>query len=247
MSAPSVYAAINAISAELAKAGIAKSHVNEADDYHYRSIDDVLDRLAPLLASHRLCVLPRVVERTLVERHDDGERLLFHVALKVAFTLTSVDDGTSHIVEAYGEALDPSDKATAKAMSAAFKSAMIQTFCIPLAGSEDPDRTSPRASLRTHVAEPLQGWEQWTKDIEDIIGVCESEQAIQVVQERNRELLKGLSRERQDLYQQLGDCFGARRETLRTRVVAAGKRKRASPPSRSEPKRPARARETADA
>jgi hypothetical protein len=123
---------------------------------------------------------------------------------------------------------------------------MIQTFCIPLAGSEDPDRTSPRKSLRTHVAEPVQGWEQWAKDIEDIIGVCESEQAIQVVQERNRELLKGLSRERQDLYQQLGECFGGRRETLRTRVVAPDKRKRASPPSRSEPKHSKPAREKAD-
>ena len=51
MSAPSVYAAINAVSAELAEHGIAKSHVNEADDYKYRSIDDLLDRLAPLLAS----------------------------------------------------------------------------------------------------------------------------------------------------------------------------------------------------
>ena len=36
--------------------------------------------------------------------------MLFHVCLRVAFTLTSVDDGSSHSVEAYGEALDPSDK-----------------------------------------------------------------------------------------------------------------------------------------
>ena len=72
MSAPSVYAAINAISAELAEHGIAKTHVNEADDYQYRSIDDLLDRLAPLLAKHRLCVLPRVLKRTIAERQDDG-------------------------------------------------------------------------------------------------------------------------------------------------------------------------------
>ena len=50
MAAPSVYAAINAITGELAKLGIAKTHVNAVDDYKYRSIDDLLDRLAPLLA-----------------------------------------------------------------------------------------------------------------------------------------------------------------------------------------------------
>jgi hypothetical protein len=229
MSAPSVYAAINAVSAELAEHGIAKSHVNDADDYRYRSIDDLLDRLAPLLARHRLCVLPRMKERSLVERQDDGQRSLFHVSLKAAFVLTSVDDGSSHIVTAYGEALDASDKATAKAMAAAYKSAMIQTFCIPVAGSEDPDRSSPKAS-KTHLAEPIQGWQQWARDIEDIVSLCESEQAISLVQERNRDLLKGLSREQPDLYRQLGESFGARREALANRppTDAGRQRKRGS-------------------
>src|SRR5207245_2090311 len=90
----------------------------------------------------------------------------------------SVDDGSAHSVTVYGEALDPSDKATAKAMSAAYKSAMVQIFCIPLCGCEDPDQSSSKTSARSHLAEPVQGWEQWARDIEDIIGVCESEQAI---------------------------------------------------------------------
>lgn len=64
MAAPSVYAAINAVTAELAKVGIAKIRINEADDYKYRSIDDVLDRLAPLLAEKRLCILPNVLEHS---------------------------------------------------------------------------------------------------------------------------------------------------------------------------------------
>jgi len=120
--------------------------------------------------------------------------------------------------KAYGEALDPSDRATAKAMSAAYKSAMIQTFCIPLAGSEDADRSSPRPA-RTHSPEPVQGWERWIKDIEDIAGVCETEEALGLVQERNRELLKSLSRERSDLYAELGNAFSARREALFKKAV----------------------------
>ena len=74
MSAPSIYAAINAVTAELARSGIAKSRTNEVDDYKYRSIDDVLDRLAPLLAKHKLCVLPRALERTVIERSDELDR-----------------------------------------------------------------------------------------------------------------------------------------------------------------------------
>jgi hypothetical protein len=151
--------------------------------------------------------------------------LLFHVVLRVALTLTSVDDGSSHEVEAYGEALDASDKATAKAMSSAYKSAMVQTFCIPFSGSEDADRASPRAASRTHLAEPVQGWEQWARDIEDMVSLCESEQAIGLVQERNRDLLKALSRERQELYRELGECFGARLEALQQRAAQPKRRK----------------------
>jgi len=229
MSAPSVYAAINAVTAELATNGIAKSRTNEVDDYKYRSIDDVLDRLAPLLAKHKLCVLPRALERIVAERSDELNHLLLHVALRVEFTLTSVEDGTSHTVEAYGEALDGGDKATAKAMSAAYKAAMVQTFCIPVSGAEDADRTSHRLRPKTHSPEPLQGWPQWCLDIEDIVGLCESEAAISTVQERNRDLLKALAREQPQLYAELGQAFVSRREVL---IARPGRQVRVSRTSR---------------
>jgi hypothetical protein len=48
-------------SSALARNGIAKDHLNDDEDYAYRSIDDVLNRLSPLLAEHKLCVLARVL------------------------------------------------------------------------------------------------------------------------------------------------------------------------------------------
>jgi hypothetical protein len=227
MSAPSVYAAINAIAGDLAKSGISKTRTNEVDGYKYRSIDDVLDRLAPLLAKHRLCVLPRALERVVTERADEQNRLLLQVALRVSFTLTSVDDGSSHAIEAYGEALDGGDKATAKAMSAAYKAAMVQTFCIPVSGAEDPDRTSHKLTASTHEAEPLQGWKQWALDIQDIVSLCESEQAVATVQERNRELLKALSREQPAVYEELGREFTVQRELLRERAHGVSSKRNA--------------------
>lgn len=226
MSAPSVYAAIHAVASDFAEDGIAKRHTNVRDGYDYRSIDDVLGRLAPLLAKHRLCVLPRVVERSASERMGEGNALLSHVALRARFALISVDDGTSHDVEVFGEALDASDKATAKAMSAAYKSAMLQTFCVPVAGQEDADGSSPRLMRTIHQPEPVQGWQQWCDDIIDIVGVCESEKAIDTVQERNRSLLVALGREQPDFYARLGNAVIKRRALLSKRTCRRKPQKR---------------------
>jgi hypothetical protein len=219
MSGRAVYAAINAVASELSLTGIGKNHVNQVEGYKYRSIDDVLETLAPLLAKHRLCVLPRAAERVVTERVDEMQHLLLNVALKVAFTLTSAEDGSSHTIEVYGEALDGCDKATAKAMSAAYKSAMLQTFCIPVGAGEDADRSAYRLAAKVHEPEPVQGWQQWCADIADIISVCESAQAIAMVQERNRELLKALGREQPTLYGDLGQAFASRREALQKPAV----------------------------
>ena len=215
MAAPSVYGAINAITAEIATCGIPKRRFNEAGDYSYRSIDDVLNALAPLLAKHRLCVLPAAISRETAERASETGELLIATTLRVRFTLVSVEDGSKHIVETYGEALDGGDKATAKAMSAAYKCAMIQTFCIPVGQAEDADAASHKLSSRPHAPEPVQGWDQWACDIMDILTACETEQAIDTVQQRNRELLVALSRERAELYAELGRSFGAHRERIR--------------------------------
>ena len=59
-----------------------------------------------------------------------------YVRFKVASDLVSVEDGLCHTVESFGEALDERDKTTTKAMSAAYKSAMLQAFCIPVVGEE---------------------------------------------------------------------------------------------------------------
>jgi hypothetical protein len=118
------------------------------------------------------------------------------------------------VVEAFGEALDAGDKATAKVMSAAYKSAMIQTFCMPVCGAEDAEASSYRICRKTHPAEPVGGWEQWAEDIAVLVLSCESAAAIDHVQSVNRELLKAISRERADLYSELGRVFSDRRTTL---------------------------------
>lgn len=57
-----------------------------------------------------------------------------------------IAEGSVHTVCTYGEAMDSADKATNKAMSAAYKYAAFQTFCIPTEGDNDADATTPEAT-----------------------------------------------------------------------------------------------------
>jgi hypothetical protein len=137
-----VYRAIGAVMAKLAKIGIAKDNKNEQQGYKFRGIDDVYNALAPVLAEEGLVILPSVKSRESIERQTARGGTLFYVVVDVDFSFVSVKDGSSHIVSVCGEAMDSGDKATNKAMSAAFKYACIQAFCIPTEGDNDADKTT---------------------------------------------------------------------------------------------------------
>ena len=211
-----VYQAINQIVRSFSKSPIAKLHTNAIEQYQYRSIDDVLNRLGPLLARHGLCVLPRVLRREAEDRLGDAGVLLVNVRLLVAFDLVSARDGSRHVVKAWGEALDHGDKGTAKAMSAAYKGAMLQTFCVPV-GNAEADSSSYR--LRADpTPEPVEGWPCWADGLCEMIGGCESSEALDRVRSRYASLLVALSRARPELYAKIGERFSERLKVLQDRV-----------------------------
>ena len=137
-----VYQAISAVQMAMARDGIEKTQENKFDHYKFRGIDDVYNALAPALAEHRLCILPRIISRTCEERTSQKGGPLFYVTVNAEFDFVAASDGSKHTVKIFGEAMDRSDKATNKAMSAAYKYACFQTFCIPTEGDNDADLTS---------------------------------------------------------------------------------------------------------
>jgi hypothetical protein len=155
-----VYAKIAAVQGELAHTGIGKDSENTFDRYKFRGIDAVYNALAPLLAKHGLCVLPRIIERDLQERESRKGDPMFYVTVTAEFDFVSADDGSSHTVRTYGEAMDRSDKATNKAMSAAYKYAAFMAFAIPTEGDNDADASTPEVGKRIEP-EPTAKRENW--------------------------------------------------------------------------------------
>ena len=138
-----VYKAINAVQKKLAESGIGKNQSNDFDKYKYRGIDDVYNVLGGILADCELAIIPKVLQRQVSERQSNKGSIMFHVALEVQFALVSCEDGSSHDMIVWGEAMDRSDKATNKALSAAYKYAVFNCFCIPIDG-QDADSESPQ-------------------------------------------------------------------------------------------------------
>jgi len=146
-----VYKAIARVSAALAEEGIAKSQKNAAQNFKFRGIDQVLNALAPVLAKNELVIIPKVISAQKTEKITDKsftddkgnfikkESILFYVSVQMEFDLISAKDGSKHTATTYGEAMDSGDKATNKAMSAAYKYMALLTFCIPTEGENDPD------------------------------------------------------------------------------------------------------------
>lgn len=140
-----VYQAIGAVSAAMSAQGISKGRSNQQQGYKFRGIDDVLNALSAALVASGLVILPRCTERIVVERATAKGGALFNVTCRVEFDLVSTEDGSVHTVCTYGEAMDSADKATNKAMSAAYKYLALLVFCIPTEASPDTD-----ADFSTH-------------------------------------------------------------------------------------------------
>lgn len=121
---------------------IGKDQKNQMQNYKYRGVDDVMNALQPALIKHGLYIVPSVLEQEREERTNSKGNLLIYSVVTVKYTFYAKDGSYIESVVT-GEAMDSGDKATNKAMSAAFKYACFQTFCIPTEEMIDTEKDSP--------------------------------------------------------------------------------------------------------
>ena len=150
-----VYKSINDVQAAICETGISKSRINQQGaGYKFRGIDDVYNAVSPLLAKHGLCVLPRVISRAMVERLSKQGGALFYTTVEVEFDFVSAKDGSKHLVRTVGEAMDSGDKSTNKAMSAAYKYALLMAFGIPTEGDNDTENSTHEVAAKPAEQDP---------------------------------------------------------------------------------------------
>jgi hypothetical protein len=130
-----IYQAISSIMAEVPSIG--KNRKNTQQGYTFRGIDDMYNALNDILAKNKVFATSEVLHHEREERQTKSGTTLIYSILTVKFTFFT-DDGSNVTSTMIGEGMDSGDKASNKAMSTAYKYALMQIFCIP---TDDPKDT----------------------------------------------------------------------------------------------------------
>lgn len=151
-----VVQALGAVMQDVTSVG--KEDFNSFHKFNFRGIDLILNKVGPALRKHGVIVVPELrdlVSRDVTTSKDKSTR---EVTVTVAYTFHGPDgDAICSVVP--GEAQDSGDKAVSKAMSVAFRTALIQTLSIPTQDG-DPDAQSYERG-RPNL---LTGWKQKLTD-----------------------------------------------------------------------------------
>ena len=118
---------------------VGKNGTNSHQGYKFRGVDDFIGALAQPLRDHGVFMMTEILDFQTSVR---GKMNAVHMRVAFHFYGPAGDKVTATTL---GEASDTADKASNKAMSAALKYALMQTFMIPVdAGSlDDGDRDHP--------------------------------------------------------------------------------------------------------
>lgn len=121
---------------------VPKNSKNKDDNYSFRSIYDIYNRLQPIFKSEGVFLVPNIIESAETVVNTNKGRA-FRVKVKVEWTLYA-EDGSKISSITQGEGIDASDKASNKALTASLKYLLIYMFLIPTVGYEvDADFNSP--------------------------------------------------------------------------------------------------------
>ena len=135
---PKIYEAL--INANELVGAISKGNTNQQQGFKFRGVDDVYNKLHPILAKCGIVIVPEVVSYEVTERQARNGVLLYtRATIRHHFTAS---DGSSVTTLVVGEAMDSGDKGMNKAMSIALKYALFQLFTIPTDEDKDPDATT---------------------------------------------------------------------------------------------------------
>ena len=124
---------------------VGKDRFNKHQQFNFRGIDGVMNAVGPALREHGVIAVPMVEEAnySTAQTTRGATMSTVNVRMRVRWYGPAGDYFDS---VTYGEAFDSGDKATAKAHSVAFRTAILETLCLPTEESDPDEHSYQRAS-----------------------------------------------------------------------------------------------------
>ena len=147
---------------------VRKGDRNETQGFSFRGIDAVVNAVGPVFRKRGVVVVPVVQSITHGTVEVGRNRTpMGHVIVDVIYRFYG-PQGDHIDAQTFGEAMDSGDKATPKAMSVAFRTALLQALCLP---TDEPD-----ADAHSYERTPPPSDEEvdaWAEAMSGRIGACE--------------------------------------------------------------------------
>lgn len=125
---------------------IQKNGVNEQKNYPFMKIDDLMNVLHGLFAKYHIFPIPEVISYETKESLNTNGLIQYTTRMTVKYHFTS-QDGSEIVTTTCGEGTNLYDKSMNKAMTAAFKYALMQLFMIHTSDMVDADKTTPAETV----------------------------------------------------------------------------------------------------
>jgi hypothetical protein len=142
--------------------GLAKKDKNTHQGFAFRGIDAVMNAVGPALRKHGGFMVPQVIEKT----HEIMNGKLNLVRITVSYSVYG-SEGEPITGWVAAEAFDSGDKATAKAMSVAYRTFLLQLLCLP---TDEPDPDSYTYNIAEVATAPTSA-RDWHTDIEALTDI----------------------------------------------------------------------------
>jgi len=154
---------------------VRKGERNQAQNFNFRGIDAVVNAVSPALRKHGVVVTPEIVSNDYTTVEVGKNRTsMGHCRVTVTYKFWA-PDGSYIPATVSAESMDSGDKATAKAMSVAFRTCLLQTLCLPT-DETDPDHEvyerAPRQPARLKPVAPVETDELSPEQRQQLLAAC---------------------------------------------------------------------------
>lgn len=152
---PSITIALSLVMEDVGAVGKDGQVTSGPARFSFRGVDAVVNAVSPALRRHGVVVAPKLltVERSTSVTKGGGTVANVYVVVRYRFHGPAGDHLDATVA---AESFDSGDKATAKAMSVAYRTALLQALCLPTDDPTDPDEHQYERGPAQPVREPVR-------------------------------------------------------------------------------------------